>query len=258
MQHRARRFDSEQFAATLDGLGSQDLQRLVDDYAREEALYREAKALRLDANDAIARKRLIQQLSYITGSLIDATTKLDDAAVEQYYLDHQALYREPAVVTFTHVFFGHQRHGVSEARALAESALVTLNDQRIPFHESMRHGERFLFHSNYVKKEADLVASHFSTTMQEALFALAPSDQQWRGPFESAYGSHVVMLTDHRDAYDPPLDEIRARVYQDAYQARRQQQLDQTLGSVVEGYRITLAPILEAQLALPVNPLAKQ
>ena len=48
MQYRSRVFDPGRFEDALDSLPQADLQALIDDYVLEEALYREAKALRLD------------------------------------------------------------------------------------------------------------------------------------------------------------------------------------------------------------------
>ena len=62
MQNRARTFGAERFEEILDNLPEDELQALIDDYVREEALYREAKALNLDKNDYTSRQRLIRQL----------------------------------------------------------------------------------------------------------------------------------------------------------------------------------------------------
>ena len=60
LQYRSKVFDNQNFSDILNNMPGKQLRKLIDDYAREEALYREAKTLSLDKNNYIARKRLIQ------------------------------------------------------------------------------------------------------------------------------------------------------------------------------------------------------
>ena len=43
-----------------------ELDRLIADYVREEALHREAKALGMDQNDYIIKRRMIHSTEFIT------------------------------------------------------------------------------------------------------------------------------------------------------------------------------------------------
>ena len=248
MQQRAKQFDEPRFNAALDRLPAEQLQTLIDDYRREEALYREAKALNLDANDAVARQRLIQQVTYITRGVIDAGIQLDEQALRDYHQANRARYQEPANITFTHVYFSVDRHGKEKARALALEVLNMLKRQQVPFHQGLSYGDRFLYHANYVNKEADLVASHFSAEMQAALFAATPSNNEWQGPFESAYGMHVAMITNRNEARDPSFEELAGRVQQDALQAQVQAQLQKAITSIVEAYTFKVTPALQQRL----------
>ena len=248
MQYRAKQFDGRKFGEVFDQLSPAQLQVLVDDYVREEALYRQAKALNLDANDYVARQRLIQQFTYLTQGFVDASTRLSDADIENYLNQHRDRYREPDKITFTHVFFSTQRRPMSEALTLAQNTLKTLNLNQIPFHQGLAYGDRFLYHANYVNKEADLVASHVGTAMQTALFELTPSESQWRGPFVSDFGVHLALVTARQNSYDPPLEQVRGRVAQDALQARVKAQTNKAISGIVESYSLKVDAVLQARL----------
>lgn len=248
MQHRAKTFDPQSFAEQLDALPPEQLQPLVQAYIREEALYREAKALSLDRNDYLARQRLIQQLTYITRGFIDAGTQLSESELAYYLAANQARYREPGKITFTHVYFSFDRLPKDEALARARAALHTLNQQTVPFHQSGEYGERFLYHRNYVQKEADLVASHFGTAMQTELFLLPVDGSLWQGPLVSHYGAHLVLVSGQSQAYDPPLEDVIGRVQQDALQARIQAQLEEAISAIVSTYEVDMAPALAQKL----------
>jgi hypothetical protein len=51
---------------------AQELRSLVDDYVREEVLFREALAMGLDRGDEIARRRLVQKMEFLErGGAVD-------------------------------------------------------------------------------------------------------------------------------------------------------------------------------------------
>ncbi len=60
-------------------------QRLVDDYARDEVLFREAMALNLDNNDQIIRRRLIQKMDYLAQGFYDEAAPLTEQDLRDYY-----------------------------------------------------------------------------------------------------------------------------------------------------------------------------
>ena len=64
-----RAFEPGGAAAYLDGLQEGELERLIDDYAREEALYRQAVAFGVDDNDYVIKRRMIQSVEFITNIL---------------------------------------------------------------------------------------------------------------------------------------------------------------------------------------------
>mgnify|MGYP001823877680 FL=1 len=150
VQFRSKAFNPEVAAARLDALSDAELSRLVDDYVREEALHREALSLGMDQNDYVIKQRLIQSLRFITNGFVSAAVDISDEEIAEFYEANRDDYYVDPYVTFTHVYFSSDRHGREQARQLAETKLAELNDQNVPFSESTRHGERFLYNVNYV------------------------------------------------------------------------------------------------------------
>ena len=247
MQYRATVFDTAHFEQIYENLSEEERSRLIDEYVRQEAMYREALAMELNRNDYVAKQRLIQQLEFIAQDFFDAGSVLTDDYVETYFGEHAADYTVPSKVTFTHVFFSGAIHGPAEADRLARQELDILNAGPAPFHEAMRHGDRALFNVNYVEKDMEIVASHFGAEMAAALFELDPSDTVWRGPFQSAYGSHLVLLIESAPAYTPALSEIRSRVRADALAALKRDQLREAVDNITASYRVRLSDDLTAK-----------
>jgi hypothetical protein len=240
IQFRSKAFNPEVAAERLDALSGPALDLLVDDFVREEALHREALAMGMDQNDYVIKQRLIQSLQFITNGFVTSAVDVTDEDVAAYYEENRDDYYVDPYVTFTHVYFSSDRHGAEEARALAETKLEELNRDNVPFAESTRHGERFLYNVNYVERTEDFVASHFGTSMAEQVFALEPDSQRWHGPIESAYGQHLVLVTSRTEGVYPPLEEIRDVVREDALRLAIIRANDKAVQAIVDTYDIRM------------------
>ncbi|MDH3662655.1 MAG: peptidylprolyl isomerase [Alphaproteobacteria bacterium] len=215
IQYRSKAFQPEVAAAELDKLSGEDLQQLIDDYVREEALYREAQSLGLDADDYIIKRRMIQKVDFITQGFAEATIEVGDDEVEAYYLANKETYREDGLITFTHVFFDSERRSLDEAKALAEAKLAELRAIGAAFSDAPKHGERFPYGVNYVERTRAHVESHVGAEMTEALFAEDAADGLWQGPFTSPFGVHLAMIVMKQPSRLPALDEVRPRIEAD-------------------------------------------
>lgn len=237
LQYRSKEFDQQHFATVLDTMSPKALQDLVDAYVQEEAMYREAKSLKLDQHDYVARRRLVQQLEFATQGLVADRKPPTDAEVAAYYEAHKADYTEEPSLTFAHVFFDSAKHGEG-TEVLARAELGRLNADRTPFSQAMAHGDRPLYDVNYVQRDIGAVASDFGAPMARRLLALTPSADRWQGPFESKYGFELVMLTEVEKGGAPPLDAIRERVRQDAAEADKKAHLGAAVAAIVQAYRV--------------------
>lgn len=243
VQFRSKAFNPDVASARLDALSDAELTMLIDDYVREEALHREALALGMDQNDYVIKQRLIQSLQFITNGFVSAAVDVSDAEIAEYYEAHRDDYYVDSYATFTHVYFSSDRHGRERARQLAQSKLAELNDAPVPFSESTQHGERFLYNVNYVERTEDFIASHFGRAMAAAVFELEPDAGRWYGPFESAYGQHLVMLTKRIDGLYPPLEEIADAVREDALRIKLDEQNDRAVQAIVDTYDIRMGDV---------------
>lgn len=238
VQFRARAFEPGAAAAYLDNLQGDELERLIDDYVREEALHRQAVALGVDENDYVIKRRMIQSVEFITNGFITASLDLDKEDIESYFEANADDYYVSPYVTFTHVFFEMDKRGADAALALAKSKLIELNASEAPFAEAPQHGDRFPYFLNYVERDPEFVASHFGPQVAEAIFELEPHETLWQGPFKSPYGYHVVLLTRKVEGRYPDLDEVRERVRSDAEQAEIDAMQERAIQAIVNTYEV--------------------
>lgn len=238
MQYRARAFEPGAAGAYLDGLSEEELDRVIDDYVREEALHRQALALGVDQNDYVIKRRMIQSIEFITNGFVTAAVDIDDEDLETYYEANRDNYYISPYVTFTHVYFEKGERGDEAAAELAADKLAELNSAQTPFTAAPNHGDRFPYFLNYVEREPEFVASHFGQQMAVELFELEPADDRWQGPFKSPYGYHVIMLTKRVDGRYPELEEMRDRVTLDAERTEIEAMQDEAIQAIVDTYEV--------------------
>ncbi len=238
VQFRTRAFDPAIAAERLDAMSEAELQLMIDDYVREEALYREALALGMDKNDYIIKRRMIQSIEFITSGFVTAAIDLSDQDLRDYYEENRDDYYIDPFVTFTHVFFNSDERSRDEATAMAASKLDELNNSNVPFSEATRHGERFPYFVNYVERTPSFLASHFGAQMTEQVLTLEPDDTTWHGPFQSPYGSHLVLLVNRQEGRFPSFEEVEASVRQDAERAATEELNNEAISAIVGTYEI--------------------
>jgi parvulin-like peptidyl-prolyl isomerase len=168
------------------------------------------------------------------------SSAVDEAALRRYFEANKDDYFVEPYVTFTHIFFDTEDRSREQARALAERKLAGLNRDEVLFSEAPQHGERFLYHVNYVERTPEYVASHFGVDMAKALFELPANDEVWVGPFDSPYGVHLVMLTTNESGREPTLEEIEGRVIDDARRAAVRERTAEAIDDIVGAYDVRI------------------
>lgn len=240
VQYRLKAFNPDLAKKKLAGLSDEELDRLIDDFIREEVLHREALALELGSEDYVIRRRLVQKLEFITEGFAEGTVEPDPAALTRYFEANKSDYFVEPYVTFTHVFFKADDESPEKALARAEKKMAELNREGTPFSDAPKHGDRFLYHVNYVERTPDYVASHFGVPMAKSVFELEPNEFVWKGPFESPYGLHLVLLTTNEPGRDPELSEIEGRVVQDYKRSETRRRTNEAIDDIIESYDVRL------------------
>ena len=238
LSNRDPRLNVDSAAEALGTMASAQREALIEEYVREEVLFRQARAMGLDPYDYIGRRRLVTQLDYINRGFIEATLELSEDEVRDFFEANRQRYFVPEKITFTHAYFSADRHG-QNVESLARLKLKELNDNEVPFHAGPSEGDVFLYHKNYVAREAEEVASHFGAAFASAVFAQEPSER-WVGPISSEYGHHIVMVSARQPGRSPPMAEVQQRVIQDLASERMRDELDRYYREARTSYDIVV------------------
>jgi len=240
MQFRAQAFQPALFSEQLDNMSAEEVEQLIAEYVREEALHREALVMGMDQGDYIIRQRLVQKVEFLLENMVNQDLVAESGEIEAFYATWREEYQIDAVYTFTHIFFDGEERGWDQAEADAISLLGSSQISSVAFNDASTYGDRYPFLQNYVERTQDFVINNFTDVFVEALDALPPSDNSWRGPYESRYGFHLVMLSERTEPTIPELEQIRDRViddwrYETVINTRREAE-DQ----VVAGYEVRI------------------
>lgn len=227
---------------------SEELARLVEDFIREEALYREAIALHLDQDDLIVRRRMAQKMAFLNNDVAAAT--LSEETLQAWFERNQSLYKLPATVTFSHVFFGSEQRG-DQAAIAAAALLDQLSKEDNPPQRAPERGDRFMTRYDFVNIGPADLGNLFGKEFSASLFVAESG--RWAGPFESAYGQHLVFITQKDEPRIPELDEVRTRVEIDWMQAMARQAGKKRVAELIAKYGLTIAPEVKVQLDAEVS-----
>jgi hypothetical protein len=246
-------------ASVVEGraLDDDEVAALIEPIIHDEVLYREARALGLDANDDEVRRRLIEKMSYLTQDLADPAPS-SEAELRKFYDDLPTRFEIPALVTFDQVFFSPSERG-DALRSDAEASVAQLRAGRAP----AASGDRTPLRETYENAPREQVAVLFGDELAAAVFADAPGE--WTGPFQSDFGLHVVRLRARTEPRLPPFDEIRDRVADEFAAERRRERNDAEYRRMRARYDVVVEkpsppepePEPAAPAVSPADPLAR-
>ena len=214
---------------------------LIRARVREEVYYREALALDLDEDDAIIRRRLQQKIEFVTDD-VAAHAVPTDADLQAFLQAHPERFRVAPQFTFRQVYLDPEKHGAHLARDAAR-LLATLN--RVGADTGFAAmGDPTLLARDVAAIPAGEVSRQFGDAFTAKLRALQAG--HWQGPIESAFGVHLVFVSQRAEGRVPALAEVRDAVRREWDGARRLEAKEKSYQEMLARYTVTvetLAPV---------------
>jgi len=212
-----------------------ELANLVDDAVREEIYYREAKAMGLDQDDTIVRRRLRQKMEFVSEDVAPVPEPTDAQLLDYLHKNAQRFRLEPRY-SLSQAYLDPQRHGAhiaSDARRL-----LTELQHTGPTQDARNHGDAFLLDSRFDNVSASDLSRLFGTEFEAALRA-APIGQ-WIGPVPSGYGMHLVLLRERQLGRMAALADVRGAVTREFIAARRAEANSRFYADLRRHYVVTI------------------
>jgi hypothetical protein len=223
-----------------------ELNELLGTLLEEELMASEARALGLDRGDTIVRRRLAQKLTF----LVDDTTRIADPSddeLRRYYTAHAEHYHDEPRISFNQIFFSPSRRLNADADATTALTLASAGGSLATVRPQ---GDPVLLEDSYADLDPQGVGSLFGTDFARALFALPPGS--WTGPVKSAFGVHLVRITQLRPASTRGFEDARAAVTENWRRERARETKAVFLGRLREKYGVAIED--DARVALTAAP----
>lgn len=214
-----------------------ELTDLVNEYIREEALYRQAMAMGLDNDDTIVRRRMAQKMTFLIEGMV-AEQQPSESTLRAWFEENQDRYRRPSTVSFRHIYFSSERRGDTTAEEAARLLLKELADAAVDAEVAQAAGDRFMLQEGYDEITQQELSHLFGGPFAEAVFSLESGS--WRGPIGSSFGEHLVFLRDFQESQVAEFEQVADRVATDWMRAKVQAADGKALREILDQYQVDL------------------
>lgn len=214
---------------------SEEWQGLIRERVRQEVYYREALALGMDKDDLIIRRRLQQKMEFVSDG-VSAQAQPTDDGLKAYLQAHPDSFRIDQRFTFRQVYLNPEKRGKSLARDTAQ-LLAQLNREGSEADISAL-GDSIMLDKQYDALPASEIGKLLGDKFAKTLGGLPLG--QWQGPVESAYGVHLVLVSERQAGQVPALADVRDAVRREWENTRRLEANDKFYRELLKHYTVTI------------------
>ena len=215
----------------------EEWESLIRDRVREEVCCLEAVALGLDKDDTIIRRRLRQKMEFVSDD-IAAQAPPTDAELTSFLQAHLDKFLVEQQFTFRQVYVNPEKHGKNLSRDAAQ--LLAQLSQAGAKAEIAAMGDTSLLEHDFAAVAAGEITKQFGEAFAAKLGGLPAG--QWQGPIESAFGLHLVFVSEHTEGRLPALADVRDAVRREWDNARRLEANQKFYQDLLKHYTVTIEP----------------
>lgn len=207
----------------------EEIVNIINNFVKEEILYREALLLGLDQEDRIIKRRLAQKITFLKQETIP-----DDPSQEElskFFDQNKKNYFVPTTYSFSHHYFSKE----TNAKERANKALQAFQQDSVDL-----KGDPFFLGKNFYQSSEDEIKKNFGASLPLAFNQIEKN--KWSGPYESAFGEHLIFLNDISEGFFPSLEEVLPAVQQDYLTKAQDQAVTEYINAIKAEYRVIINP----------------
>lgn len=201
----------------------------------DDELERQARALGMDSKDVVIRNMLVHNMRLLLATKGEQAPS--DEEVAAYYERERSRFARPIRMTGWHVFFSRELGRSSSAAALA--AKTKLDGDALKPSQAVALGDVYPSGARFKGQLAHQLASRFGEDLAEAAGSLP--EGQWSDPIATPFGAHLLLIEQRTQPEAPPLNQIRARVTA----AYRSKQREERLATAMDDLRARYEIVVE-------------
>jgi hypothetical protein len=223
-----------------------DFLQLVPKDSSLEQRYQAALAMKLDETDIVVRRQMITLFKTALKSSAPTHTP-SEQDIQNRYDQNQAQYIQAARYAFSHVYLQqNKQNGNQNDRQQAEKLRALLVENYIPdannikpvMDKAIASGNVFYGGHYFNLQNQRQIARHFGQSFAEDI-AEAPL-RQWSQPIASAFGLHLIWLSESTPAKPKPLSEVRLSIERELSMQAQEQHYQQQLDRLTSKYKVLL------------------
>lgn len=241
-QFQSRAFNNDLFESKFDNIPEEEKTKIINSFIRDEVLFREAVKLGLDQNDFVIKRRIIQKMEFILDDFDKSNIQISIDSLRAYYDKYQERYFDSDRFTFTHIFFKLENDTKESALAKASSFMSNKRNQQLSIEESLKYGDRFLYHRNYIDKDEIYLVEQFGKQFYNKLMNLEANEDIWQGPFLSDHGYHWIKLVNKSNSGFQDFEDISLIVKEDYIIDLKNKHKEKRIRALSEDYKVVKVP----------------
>lgn len=209
-----------------------EVKNLIESFIRDEIYYREAKAIGLDRDDSVIRRRLRLKMEYIFEDIASQGEPTNEELLA-YMKKHSDSYLEDPQIAFRHVYVNADEWGQG-AEAHARKVLAQLEKGADP--GSM--GAPFLMEMEVGLLPLRNIKHQYGERFADGILKIEPG--KWQGPIRSGYGLHLVFVSKFVPERLPEISEVADLVKRDWAVDRQKKLKDAAYAKLKERYIVEI------------------
>lgn len=203
-----------------------ELDQQINQYIRDEVLYREALRLGLDQGDPVVRRRLVSKMDLAAGAQAEVA-RPSDATLRKWFDENAERFATGSAYSFDQLYF--------EREAGAQTALNELADTN----DWRSFGGSISLPASLERSTPREIDTRFGDGFVEKLSAFQ-TGQEWHGPIQSGFGWHLIRLRELEQANVPDFETVRARVEDEWRSATIAEREEAAYDLLREAYRVEI------------------
>jgi hypothetical protein len=235
LYREARRWGLAEDNPAVDLRLRQVMEFVSDEEHSDLELERRGRALGLDSKDAVIRNMLVHNMRLLLSR--NGEREPTGEEIEAYYEREGARFARSSRVSGWHVFFSkdlRQALAMSAARA----ARANLDAEPLPPEGATGLGDVFPSGARFEGHLSRQLASRFGEHFAQVAESLP--EGQWSDPVETPFGVHLVLVEERSPSEVPRLADARARVVAAYESSRREERLASAMKELRARYEVVV------------------
>jgi PPIC-type PPIASE domain len=207
----------------LKTLSEAEIAEVVENYIREEVLYREAYKRGLDKSDSRMRRNMIRK---IYGLLAGKVPEPTEQNLRVFFNNNPEKFYQPATFVLNQVYF-------KDPSAIPDDISIILGKDE----GTSEIGDTMMDFGRIIKNATpQLIARNFGSEAAKAV--LSAKDTRWFGPFQSRYGVHFFRIQERVPASQWAYEDVSSNLPYLWRRAQIEKMMDDEFETISLGYQV--------------------